>query len=154
MRMSSQVLIGVDANWLVYYLNKNSVFHKRVKKAFEELEKKDVQLVATWQTFAEFFAIVSDKKRFEHCLKPGQVAGLIKNYIDSDWLQLVFPNIYTGRVFLKLIEETKPVGQRIHDIFLAATLISNGVETLLTENVKDFAGTAGLKVMDLEGTLL
>ncbi len=56
-----------------------------------------------------------------------------------------------GEVFLKLIKQIKPVGQKVHDVFLAATLLSNGVKTLITENKEDFAGIKGLKAVDLEG---
>ncbi len=37
----------------------------------------------------------------------------------------------------------------MHDVFLAATFISNGVETLVTENSKDFEGIKQITAMRL-----
>ena len=39
---------------------------------------------------------------------------------------------------LQLIENTSTAGKTIHDANIVATMISNGIDTLLTNNVADF----------------
>ncbi len=141
--------VGIDTNILVYLINKTSVQNIPAHQLLKKLVKDQIKIIVTWQILSEFYAIVTDKKRFPNPRKPLEAVRYIKSLIDEAGFEIVLPNFETGRVFIILIQNIKPVGQKIHDIFLAATLISNGVEILITENVKDFEGISGLKAVGL-----
>jgi len=41
-------------------------------------------------------------------------------------------------------------GKRVHDVNIAATMIANGIDTILTDNASDFAGIgAAIRVISL-----
>jgi len=149
--MSNKIRVGIDTNILVYGLNESSIYYLVAKGIFGKLVEQGVRAVVTWQNLAEFYTVVTDAKRFPNALSPLQAERWIKDNLEREAFQLEFPSLATGEIFLKLIKQTKPVRQKVHDVFLAATLLSNGVKTLITENKEDFAGIAGLKVVDLEG---
>ncbi len=151
MPMSNKSRVGIDTNILVYGLNESSLYYRQARGIFGKFVEQGVQAVVTWQNMAEFYAIVTDVKRFPMALSPLRVERWIENNLDGGTFQLEFPTLSAGEVFLKLIKQIKPVGQKVHDVFLAATLLSNGVKTLITENKEDFAGIKGLKAVDLEG---
>lgn len=147
--MNKLVVVGVDTNILVYSLNQESVFHKRASEFLEKSRNDHSQLVITWQNVCEFYAVVTDPKRFPKPIVAKNFVTYIETLINTDLVRLVFPNKETGVVFFGLIRKIRPVGQKVHDVFLAATFMSNGVETLVTENGKDFEGIGGIKAMSL-----
>lgn len=143
-------VIAVDTNVLVYWVNVSSNFHQQANDLFSRLRKESVVAVITWQNMTEFFAVVTDKKRLPQALKPNEAIEWIQDGIDSGVFALVLPNERTGQKFLELVRKTGVIGQRVHDVFFAATLLSNGVDELITENEKDFVGIKGLRVSTLK----
>ncbi len=69
--------------------------------------------------------------------------------MESGSIRLIFPTPDTKETVFSLISKIKPKAQQIHDIFLAATLLSNGVKALITENIKDFSDIRDLEVVNL-----
>ena len=53
-------------------------------------------------------------------------------------LYLLKPTANTIEIFLKQIRKRSIKGSKVFDIYLVATLISNGVNKLYTYNEKDF----------------
>jgi predicted nucleic acid-binding protein len=49
---------------------------------------------------------------------------------------------------LDLLAHRSVRGGRIFDLFLAATMLDNGVHTIYTENVRDFKGLKGIEVIN------
>lgn len=143
--------VGIDSNILIHSINKDSLHYEKTRQLLKKLALKRVGVVC-WQNLAEFYAIVTDPKRFANAIPPEKAAREVKKFIQD--LKLVGQNLDTGKLWLEILMQNAIKGQKVHDIFLAATLISNGIEILLTENVKDFAGIKGLKVVDLGGILL
>ena len=142
--------VGVDTNVLVYAVNESSVFNSGTRKLLKKLIREKTQIIITWQNLTEFYAIVTDKKRFPRPMSPLETAKYIGSCLDGGEYGLVLPNVQTGSGFLRMIKRVKPVGQRIYDVFLAATLVSKGVERLITGNKKDFAGIAGLEAVGMD----
>ena len=142
--------VGIDTNILVYFLNEESVYHTRAKTFIDRLQKGEIQGMISWQNLSELYAVVTDPKRFPKPMIASQVVETMKQLQENGNIKVIFPLINTKETFFKLILKIKPKGQQIHDIFLAATLLSNGVKTLVTENTGDFKGVEGLRSMGLE----
>ena len=51
-------------------------------------------------------------------------------------------------MILSLVEQRPITGQDIHDLHLAATMLSNGVTKIYTFNTKDFEPIPGIEVMN------
>jgi len=145
--------ISLDTNILLYVIDVESEFYKRSRSLLEKLEEKNIGVVVTWQNLAEFYATVTDKKRHARPLTCEQAIKEIRNIVNSESVRLILPNSKTGNVWLELLVKTGIKGQKIHDLSLAATLLSNGVKTLVTENISDFKGVNDLKVLTLDGAI-
>mgnify|MGYP001613964158 CR=1 FL=1 len=141
--------IGIDTNILVYSLNSESIYHEKAKEFINNLSKKRILGVITWQNLSELYAVATDKKRFPGFMAASQAVTVIKNLLGNKNIKLILPTTSTGKTFFDLIMKNKPKGQKIHDIFLSATLLSNGIHTLVTENTKDFSGITNLKAETL-----
>lgn len=150
MHMSKKVsLMGIDTNVLIYFLNSESKFHKSARDLFDKLQTGKIMGVISWQNLSELYAVITDVKRFPKYVTSIEGVEIMDMFLKHDNIKIVLPNNDTKKVFFNLISKTKPKNQQIHDVFLAATLLSNDVTTLITENAKDFAGIRGLEAKTL-----
>jgi len=142
--------VGIDTNILVYFLNEESVYHTRAKTFIDKLQKGEIQGMISWQNLSELYAIVTDPKRFPKPMTANQVVEATQQFLESGNINVIFPIVNIKEIFFSLVLKIKPKAQAVHDISLAATLLSNGVKTLVTENTGDFKGVEGLRAMGLE----
>jgi len=61
-------------------------------------------------------------------------------------LQLIYPYETTLFTFLNLIKGLKQRRKEFFDVFLAATMLDNGITNIITVNDKDFADIKGISV--------
>jgi len=141
--------IGIDTNILIYFLNEESVYHAKARVFIDGLQKRKVQGIVSWQNLSELYAVVTNPKRFPTPMTASQVVKATKQFLESGNIRIIMPVVNTKEIFFKLVLKVKPRAQQVHDIFLAATLLSNGVKTLATENTGDFVGVSGLKTVNL-----
>ena len=126
--------VGIDTNILVYFLNEESIYHKRAKTFIDKLQKGEIQGVISWQNLSELYAIATDPRRFPKPMTAGQMVEATKQFLESDSIKIIFPIANIKEVFLNLILKARPKAQQIHDIFLAATLLVNGVTQIVSED--------------------
>ena len=141
-------IVGIDSNVLIYAADSRSEQYLRANKFLTEVANGIRLGVITYQNLTEYFATVTNKKKTSHVLTAERAVEEMEKLLHTD-VKLVFPNAGTRRVFLEVLRSKKVTAQKVHDVFLAATFISNGVTKLVTENPKDFKGIKGLEVMDL-----
>jgi predicted nucleic acid-binding protein len=142
-------VIALDTNIFVYALNNDEKYHELARELIKKISEGELAAVVTYQNMTELFAVITNRKVVLGVMSPVQAEVEVKNLLENGGFRLVFPNRKTGKVWLKLINKLQPKGQRVHDYFLAATLLSNGINTLITENVDDFKGVVGLEVKSL-----
>jgi len=140
--------VGLDTNVLIYALNRDSRFHDRARGLLEQVAEGEFLGVVSWQNLMEFYAIVTDVRRFTKALTSTKAILEVQRLLDVG-LEVVGTNLKTKKIVLDTLKDSKPKGQLVHDTFLACTLLSNGIELLVTENKKDFAGIVGLEVVEL-----
>jgi len=140
---------GVDTNILIYVLDRESDFHQSALRVLISLSESKMGVVC-WQNLTEFYAIVTDKKRIKTPLTPQIATRELNTLLNKFSLEIIGPNSRTKELWFDLLKIKDIKGQIVHDIFLAATLLSNGVKTLVTENTGDFKGVEGLRAMGLE----
>ncbi len=130
--------IGIDTNVLFYFLDRDSPFHAEVREALTGLVERQ-SAVVTQQNLVELAAALT---------KRGVPSQAVKEYVQGfmETIPVLRPATETLRVFLSEMEGKSIRGARLFDLYLAATLLSNGVEFLYTYNEKDFSDIAGLRV--------
>ena len=69
-------------------------------------------------------------------MDPKQAVEAILKIAESG--RIISPNFRTVLVSLEFTKKHSLVGNRIFDAYLAATALTNGVDVIATDNVKDF----------------
>ncbi len=95
----------------------------------------------------EFYADVTDSRRFKPPLSPAQVQHDLRSYLSSR-LWLIVPKETTASLTLDLLGSRSVRGGKIFDLFLAATMLDNGVKTIYTENIRDFEGLQEIEAVN------
>ena len=130
--------IGVDTNVLFYAVNRNNPFHDEAKKTLEWLVKRRIAVI-TQQNVVELVAALT--KRGVSLKEALEIAGKYR-----EAMPVLRPVAETIDVFFEKASSTKLKASRLFDVFLASTLLSNGVEFLFTYNEKDFQNIPELKL--------
>jgi len=89
------------------------------------------------QNMAEFFTFMTRKggRGLEQPLDPEEAADEVRKYLDSEHIMMIFPTPATWPLLLdSLLKERPTAGLAIHDLHLAATMLSNGVKKIYTFN--------------------
>lgn len=103
------------------------------------------QGVIAQQNLLEFYATITNPKRFSPALSSSKASHLVQTLLTSE-LTVLVPRTETIGWFLTLQGQLThpPRGQGIYDLYLAATALEQGITTILTENVKDFRRIPGI----------
>lgn len=141
MTHTSSKKLALDTNILVYLLNNESSFHDQARLAILKTEKQKIQLVVCQQNLVELIRVLTDYYQYKLAQAVGQINKLLETNI-----QVVTPLISTINTYLELCQKAKGKAKRHFDLYLAATLIDNKIETLITNDKSGFKGINKLKV--------
>jgi predicted nucleic acid-binding protein len=132
----------VDTNILVYAAVSQSPFHVESRRAILSRQETGFELWISRQVLREYLATLSRPQTFS-IPQPNEI--LIE---DVRKLQRNFSIAEDGPdVTSKLLEILKsfPVGgKQIHDANIVATMLVNGIRSILTHNSDDYARFAGI----------
>lgn len=132
-------MIGIDTNILVYafdiaYLEKRSICKEIIEEIFSGKQKG----VVTNQILAEFVNVVT--RKIEKPLSEDSAKAIIGSIISSENWKIYN---YTSTTILNSL----PCNGSFWDFLIVQTLKENGINIIVTENVKDFSGF-GIKVIN------
>ncbi len=132
-----------DTNLLVYGLDKTSRFHEPTFRLFASAEKKKIQIILTQQNLNEAVQVfVRYYKK-----SPLEVTKHLSGLIDDLEITIISPQTNTHRHFFDLISKvTSPID--IFDYYLAATMLDNNINRILTANAKDFSNIPNIEVIN------
>jgi len=122
----------IDTNILIYSLNADSPKYAAAQN-FLKKHKEDLEI--THQNILEAIRILTHTK-FPDPMDPKQAVEAILKIAESG--RIISPNFRTVLVSLEFTKKHSLVGNRIFDAYLAATALTNGVDVIATDNVKDF----------------
>ena len=129
--------VGIDTNILVYYLDSDSPFHEKCRENLMQLVKSQ-RAVLTQQNLVELAVVLT---RTGVSLEQSGI--YVQGFSDS--MPVVRPTLTTLKIFLNLLEDTLKKGVVLFDLYLAATLTSNEINSIYTYNNKDFKDIKTLK---------
>ena len=131
----------IDSNILIYSVNNSSPKQVPAQKFLKENSER---LEFSHQNILEAVRVLTHAK-FPNPMNPTEAADAILKIVESG--RIVNPNMRTLFIVLELIKKYSLAGNRIFDAYLAATLLSNGIDTIATDNIRDFQKFP-LKVID------
>ena len=129
----------LDTNILVYANNLDSSFHEPCKKLVEDAVIGRFPAYIAHQNLLELYAVVTDKRRIEKPLTPRSANSLVRYYLTSDNISIIYPTHATFTLLGKLIEEHSPLSHGIFDLMLVALMMENGISTIYTANTRHFS---------------
>lgn len=130
----------VDSNILVYSINTVSPKHKPAQKF---LLGEASRLYVAQQNFFETLRILTHPK-FPNPMSVSNALTAVSQITNA--LKIISPNYETYYIAIELIRKYGIKSDKVFDAYLAATMSSNKIQTIATDNEKDFKVFQGLKV--------
>ena len=132
----------IDTNILIYAVNLDSSKYEQAKGF---LNNNLGALEVAHQNILEAIRVLAHKK-FSNPKKLKDALNAISSITQSCYL--ISPNQSTPYLTLELIKEHKLNGNKIFDAYLAATALSNGINTIATDNTRDFKKFKEIKLIN------
>jgi predicted nucleic acid-binding protein len=131
----------IDTNILVYaYDSSETKKHDRCKAVLKEVWEKGGGVI-TLQNLMEFFVVVTMK--VEKPLPIVQARAIIEDILLSRKWTVIDRDVST---FLKATELVSMYGRHFWDSLIAACMLENDIQEIVTENTKDFSDIPGISV--------
>jgi len=132
----------VDSNILVYAINADSSKHK-IAKAF--LKEFTTDLEVAHQNILESLRVLTHPK-FAQVMSVKNAMDAILSITSA--CRLLSPNYQTVYLTLEMIKKYKLSSDQVFDAYLAATALSNDIDTIATDNVADFKKLKELTIIN------
>jgi len=132
--MTKQKLL-IDTNILVYAFDSSSPYHQTGASILRLCFKQKISGHITHQNITEFSKVFIEKYK----ISPLKLKPEIRKITHRLNLELILPTPQTLPHFIKLLKFSKVKGTHIFDLYLAATMLSNRINKIITFNTKDFA---------------
>jgi len=143
------LICGVDSNVLIYSAIESMPEHRSVVSFFERrVLTGEITCAVTFPVLLEFVHITTDPKRFSPSLELEESLAIVDQYWNAaNWRRLL-PRRQTGARTFELLRRHQLGRKRLLDTYLAATLLENNVQALLTCNTRDFQVFSELQLID------
>ena len=132
----------IDSNILIYAINADSQKHELAKR-FLKANINDLEV--SHQNILETLRVITHTK-FPNRFNTKEAIKAIHGITEA--CRLVVPNKITYHIAVELISEHNLLGNRIFDAYLAATALSNDIDVIATDNVRDMGKFEGIKVIN------
>lgn len=132
----------VDTNIFIYAINADSPKHKLAQKFLKDNQSN---LEISHQNVLEAIRVLTHKG----FSKPMTLKNALKAVLSiTKSCLLISPNQSTYYLAIELIKNYKLSGNRIFDAYLAATVLSNKITTIATDNTRDFKKFKEIKLLN------
>lgn len=132
----------VDTNILVFSTQETSPRHRAANARLYDLHSRSEPLWVSRQTLREYLAVVTRPQGLRRPLSSNVAVSDIRQF------ERLFAIAEDGEVvtstLLDLVERFPVTGAQIHDANVVATMLTHGINRLLTDNVTDFTRFSSL----------
>jgi len=142
--------ILIDTNVLIYATDILSPFHILSQRVRDQGLVGSFVACITPQVLNEFFAVLTSSKRVQSPRLPEEAFREVEKYYDAESLLKVFPNEETFKYLGELFQTHTVSQQRIFDLYLIATMVSNNVTQICTYNLDHFLPYEQIEVFSPE----
>ena len=136
----------VDTNILVFATNAGSPFESAAETELEQWRRQGTYLYISVQVLREYLAVTTRPSPSQNVLPdyPAILANLAS--FRSEFHVLEDTRLVSEKLG-ELVQRFEVKGRQVHDASLAATMLTHGVQHLLTHNGGDFARFAPLIIV-------
>jgi predicted nucleic acid-binding protein len=134
--------ILIDSNVLIYAINSSSPKHLLAQSY---LQANVGQMTIAHQNIFETLRVLTHKK-FPNPMPPIEAINAIMSIVKG--CLVIEPQTDTYQISLALIQKHNLKGDKVFDAYLAATAMSVGITSIVTDNVKDFLAFDGITVIN------
>lgn len=140
-------MILFDTNVLVYVHNRSSSYHKIAYLLETEVLKGKLSAAIAIQNILEFYSVVTNPQKLNLPLSSQEAGGVIRDYLASPF-QIIHSHASDFDRALYFAAERKIKGRKIFDLYLVATMLSNGIDAIYTANDKGFKDFSEIKAIN------
>lgn len=117
-------MIIVDANLLIYIVNKDSPFHGEAKDWFETLLNSDETLGLPEVVLLGFLRIVTQARIVTHPISPQKAIGIVRRWLAEPNVRLLTGSPTSFEASLSLMREIGVAGNLSTDAHIAALALT------------------------------
>lgn len=134
---------AIDTNIIVYFLDKNSVFHIEAKNIILSLKQNKQSIYIAHQNIIELIGVLTSFYK----LSLAKAVSTAKAFISQKEVVVVYPQLTTlTHYFTLCANHTRKVKDHF-DLYLASTLLDNQTTHLVTNDFKGFKTVETLKIV-------
>jgi len=130
--------VGIDTDFLVRLAVIEHAGHEVAKRVRDECLDAGDRFAVAPQVMAEFVHVVTDGRRFETPLSPGDALRWAKGWWSAAEVDPIAPSAAAMGRFFDWMVQHQLGRKRILDTLLAATYVTAGVARLVTANPSDY----------------
>ena len=134
----SNPLALIDANILVYADQAEDEHHAASQEIRDRGQRGGLSLCVSPQVLNEYFAIITNPRRVTHPLQPTAAMAEVEKYVRSRHIRKIYPGPGVHDRIRVLFQQHSVAGPGFFDLYLAATMLENGINQLYTFNIQDF----------------
>jgi len=127
-----------DTNVLAYAHDSASKNYGRAVKLVESALRGELEACVSYQNMAELYSVLTHPLKLSRPYEPSAGVELCELYTKSKNLRKIIPTEGTYSEALRLAGRVGATSVKIFDCLLVATALENGVDTIYTENTKDY----------------
>lgn len=139
-------LILLDTNILVHATTQSSARHAKAKTICEQVYKGQLEGCVTFQNLCEWYGVMTDPRRITPPLSVEAAARELEIYLSPNRLALLAVTPGVMQRLPNLLRRAQSRGSHLFDVLLVATMLEHGVDTLYTENTRDFSAFREIRV--------
>ena len=141
-------MILLDTNILVHATTAASSHHAKAKEICKQAWQKELAACVALQNLCEWYAVVTDSRRVSPPIPLEEASREMELYKDSGSLKIIAPSEDLLQSLPGLLRRVKCKGSHVFDVLLVATMLEHGVETIYTENTRDFSGFREIRAVN------
>lgn len=132
-------MILLDTNILVHATTAASPRHAKAKEICRQAWQQELDACVALQNLCEWYAVVTDSGRVSAPISAEEASRELEVYQASDSVKIIVPSVDFLAQLSRLLRHVKCKGAHVFDVLLVATMLEHRVETIYTENVRDFS---------------
>lgn len=140
MKITSDTKYLIDTNILIYGYDKKSPYHREARRLLESLVMQNIGTYLALQNIVEFCNVLMRDYKLSSSSAIGYAQEILLDF------KIIMPKATTIKEFLNLLRRITKDRLYVFDLFLAATMLDNGITHIITLNEKDFVGIQGISV--------
>jgi uncharacterized protein len=136
-------MLLLDANLLVYAVNRNAPHHRTARAWLERTLSGDEAVAVSWTVLLAFLRLTTHPRILDRPLTVNEAIAAVDDWLAAPLVRILEPTPEHWVVFKRLLADAGTGGNLTTDAHLAALAIEHGSELCSTDT--DFARFKGLR---------